>query len=65
MARRPLERLHPAHRAAHRAQQLVDAEMVDQRELDAHHVADGHHRETQAVTVCPSPGLVLAGPVEP
>ena len=46
---RPLQHLHAAHRAADDAEQLVDAEMLDQQLLRPHHVADGDHREGQAI----------------
>ena len=39
IARRPLQHLHAAHRAADHAEQPLDAEMVDQQRLRAHHVA--------------------------
>ncbi len=42
------QHLHAAHRAADGAEQLVDAEMVEQTHLGAHHVADGDHRESVA-----------------
>ena len=43
--RRPLQHLHAAHGAAGHAEQLIDAEMVDQFRLRAHHVANGDDRE--------------------
>ena len=47
IARRPLQHLHAAHRAADDREQRVDAEMVDQPRLGAHHVADGDHRQIE------------------
>ena len=38
IARRPLQRLHTAHRAAGDGQQSLDAEHVQQHRLRAHHV---------------------------
>ncbi len=49
IARGPVEHLHAAHRAADDAEQLVDAEMVDQQLLRLDHVADGDDREMQPV----------------
>ncbi len=46
---RPLEHHHPAHRSADRTQPAIDAEVVGQRRLGAHPVADGHHREPRRV----------------
>jgi hypothetical protein len=64
MMRRPFQHLHPAHRAARHAEQLVDAQVVDQLDLRAHHVADGDDREVQAVGF--ARGRVDGqGPVEP
>ena len=48
IARRPLQHLHAAHRAAGDREQRVDAEMVEQHRLRAHHVADGDDREIEA-----------------
>ena len=65
VARGPFQHLHAAHRAADHAEQLVDAEMVDQRHLRVDHVADGDDGEIEA------PGLAglridaWPGPVEP
>jgi hypothetical protein len=59
--RRPGQHLHAAHRAADDAEQLRNAEMVDQQCLGPHHVGDGDHREAQA----PGPagaGLRVARP---
>src|SRR3546814_6877050 len=47
IARRPLQHLHAAHRAADDAEQLVDAEPVDQQLLRAHHVGDGDYRKVE------------------
>ena len=55
MARRPRQHLHAAHGAADDAKQLVDAEMIDQRHLRLHHVADGDDGKIQA------PGLAGLG----
>ena len=55
MTRRPGQHLHAAHGAADDAEQLVDAEMIDQRNLRLHHVADGDDRKIQA------PGLAGLG----
>ena len=46
---RPLQHLHAAHRAADHREQLLDAQRVEQHGLGADHVADGDHRELQAV----------------
>ncbi len=54
VARGPFQHLHPAHRPADDAEEIGNAEMVDQRRLRTDHVADGHDREAQV------PGL--AGP---
>ena len=54
IARRPLQHLHAAHRAACDAEQAVDAEMVDQHGLRAHHVADGDRQENRARRVVPA-----------
>ena len=48
IARRPLQHLHAAHRAAGDREQRVDAEMVEQHRLRAHHVADGDDRKIEA-----------------
>ena len=45
--RSPLQDLHAAHRAAGDAEQLVNAEMVHQHGLGAHHVGNGHHRQVE------------------
>ena len=65
IARRPLQHLHAAHRAAGDREQRVDAELVEQHRLRAHHVADGDDRETPGPTACRSCGLIEAGPVVP
>ena len=49
IARRPFQHLHAAHRAADHRKQLVDAEMIDQHRLRAHHVADGDDRQVEPV----------------
>ena len=46
---RPLERLHPAERAAGHRREPVDAELVEEGALGAHHVGDGDHREVRPV----------------
>ena len=48
IARRPLQHLHAAHRAAGDREQRVDAEMIEQHGLRPHHVADGDDREIEA-----------------
>ena len=63
-ARRPLQHLHAAHRAADDAEQRVDAEVIDQHGLGAHHVADGDDRQIEAIGR-PVAGLTEAGPVVP
>ena len=45
----PAQHLHAAHRAADDRQQPGDAQVVDEFLLGADHVADGHHREAEAV----------------
>ena len=54
IGRRPAQRLHPAHRPADDRGQRVDAEMIEQHRLRAHHVADGDDRETPCRRACPS-----------
>ena len=49
VARGPFQHLHAAHRPADDAEQLVDAEMVDEAHLRIHHVADGDDGEIQPV----------------
>ena len=46
---RPLERLHPAERAAGDGGEPLDPELVEERALGPHHVRDGDHREVRAV----------------
>ena len=43
---------------------VVDAEMVDQQRLRAHHVADGHDRKIEAVRLA-GRRIERGGPVEP
>ena len=52
---RPLQHLHATHRSADDTEELIDAEMIDQRHLRVHHVADGDDREIEA------PGLAGHG----
>ena len=49
IGRRPLQHLHAAHRTAGHAKQRLDAEMIDQERLRAHHVGDGDDRKVEAV----------------
>ena len=49
IALRPLQHLHAAHRSAGDGEQRVDAEMVEQHRLRAHHVADGDDRKFETV----------------
>ena len=49
IARRPLQHLHAAHRAAGDAKQRLDAEMIDQHRLGAHHVGDRDERQVEAI----------------
>ena len=49
IARRPLQHLHAAHRSAGRAEQTVDAKVIEQHRLRPHHVANGDDRKTQTV----------------
>ena len=49
IGRRPLQRLHAAHRAADDAQQFLDAQRVEQHRLGPHHVADGDQRKVEAI----------------
>jgi hypothetical protein len=46
---RPLERLHPAERAAGHGREPLDAELVQERALGPHHVRDRDHREAGPV----------------
>ena len=48
IARGPLQHLHAAHRAAGHREQRVDAKLVEQHRLRAHHVANGDDREIEA-----------------
>ena len=48
IARRPLQHLHAAHRAAGHREQRVDAEMIEQHRLRAHHVAHGDDGKVEA-----------------
>ena len=56
IVRRPLQHLHPAHRAADHGEQGVDAQRLDQHRLGADHVGDGDHRERQAIGI-PGPRI--------
>jgi hypothetical protein len=47
VARHPLEHLHAAHRSADHAEQLINAEPVDQAHLRIDHVADGDDRKLE------------------
>ena len=49
VARRPLQCLHAAHRAANHREQLVDAERRDQHRLRPDHIGNGDHRQIQAI----------------
>ncbi len=55
----PLQHLHAAHGAAHRGEQLLDAEVVQKHRLRVHHVRDGDDGEVGAVR--PARRGVLAG----
>ena len=55
VARGPFQHLHAAHRAADHAEQLLDAEVIDQRHLRVDHVADGDDGKVDA------PGLAGVG----
>ena len=46
---RPLERLHAAQRAARHGGQPLDAQLVQERALDPHHVGNGDHRKVRPV----------------
>ena len=48
-ARRPLQHLHAAHGTADRGKKRLDAEMVEQHGLGAHHVADGDDRQVERI----------------
>jgi len=58
---RPLQHLHAAHRAAGDAEQRLDAEAVDQLRLSAHHVANRHDGEIEAVRFARG-GIERGGP---
>src|SRR5262245_38768965 len=45
----PLERLHPAKRAASHGEQTLDSQYVEQPSLRAYHVANGDHGEVEPV----------------
>ena len=64
-ALRPLQHLHAAHRTAGDREQRVDAEMIEQHRLRAHHVADGDDREFEGRRACRSCGSIEDGPDEP
>ena len=49
IGRRPLQHLHAAQRAAGDREQRLDAEAVEEHRLRAHHVADGDHRQVEAI----------------
>ena len=49
IARRPLQDLHSAHRAAGDAKQHVDAEVVDEHRLGPNHVGDGDQRQVESI----------------
>ena len=57
-ARSPLQRLHAAHRAAGDSKQRVDAEMIEQHRLRAHHVA---HRDDGKIQPPRHPGPGIGG----
>ena len=48
IARRPLQHLHAAHRAAGHREQRLDPELVEQHGLRPHHVADGDDGKFQS-----------------
>jgi len=56
-----LQHLHAAHGAAGDAEEGVDAEMIDETLLRAHHVRDGDDREFEAPGPV-GPGIDLHGP---
>ena len=45
VTRRPLQHLHPAHRATRHTKQRLDPEMIHQTRLRSHHIPDGHNRK--------------------
>ena len=49
VARRPLQHLHAAHRAADHGEQLLDAQMIDQAGLRVDHVANGDDGKVEPV----------------
>ena len=49
IARRPLQHLHAAHRAAGDREQRIDAQIVEQHRLRAYHVAHGDDRKIEAI----------------
>ena len=61
IGRRPLQRLHAAHRAAHHRQQFCDTQMLDQHGLRPHHVADGDQRKCQAIRLA-GRGIIFRRP---
>ena len=65
IARRPFQHLHAAHRAADHAEQVGDAEMVEQGRLGAHHVGDRHHRKAQVPRLAGRRIAGASGPVVP
>ncbi len=64
IGRGPLQHLHAAHRSADDREQRVDAELIEQHRLRAHHVGNGDDRKIQPHSL-PVAGLIEAGPVEP
>ena len=48
IARGELQRLHRAHRPTDHAKQPIYAQMVEQPDLDLHHIMDGDDREGQS-----------------
>ena len=61
MIRRPFQHLHTAHGTAGDRQQSFDAEVIDELDLGAHHIADGHHREVQPVALAGRRDLCWTG----
>ena len=49
VGRGPFEHMHAAHRAAEHAQHLLDAEMIEQPRLRAHHVGHGDDRKIRTI----------------
>ena len=64
MRERPLERLHPAERAADRGQRAGDPQVGQQLALELDEVADGRQREAQPVRP-PGGRIDELGPVVP